>query len=126
MVAIILAILVILLFHYIGDFLLQTDQMAKKKSTDIRWLGAHTLAYTVALIPAVIILGFMLGKWEQAVAFVLINGFLHGNVDMITSQINAKLWEKGQIHNFFCMIGFDQLVHSATLLLLFGYLYVLH
>jgi hypothetical protein len=40
---------------------------------------------------------------------------LHFVTDYITSRISSKLWAKQDWHRFFVTIGFDQLIHQATL-----------
>ena len=91
--------------HWIGDFVLQSDQMARMKSKSNFWLLFHTGVYTVVLLA--------LFGWKYA----LINGVAHTVVDYFTSRFNAKMWEKKEIHWFFTGIGFDQACHYTILLL---------
>jgi hypothetical protein len=49
------------------------------------------------------------------VIFAAINGALHFVTDYITSRASSNLWEEKKWHRFFVMIGFDQLIHQATL-----------
>ena len=59
---------------------------------------------------AVILFGLM-----SAITFVVVNAALHFVTDYITSRISSKLWAKQDWHRFFATIGFDQLIHQATL-----------
>jgi hypothetical protein len=97
--------------HWVGDFVLQTDFQASNKSKRLDALSLHVATYTATLLVAAIILfGVM-----AAVMFTAINGALHFATDYITSRASAKLWEQQNWHRFFVMIGFDQLIHQATL-----------
>lgn len=96
----------ILLLHWVADFLLQTDKMALGKSSSLKWLGYHTGVYTLTLA---------VGTLHPL--FALINGLTHFCIDFVTSKINKDLWERNRRHTFFVMIGFDQFLHTAILLL---------
>lgn len=100
--------------HFLADFVAQTDQMAKNKSTSNGWLAGHIAAYT-----AVMGFGLAIVQFKQlgygVLSFCLINGAAHFCTDYVTSRITRRLWSEGQVHNFFVVIGFDQAVHLTTL-----------
>lgn len=105
-------ILTILLVHWIGDFVLQTDEQAKGKSSDNGYLSAHVVTYCLFwIMPAV----FLVGPW--APLFVVGTGICHWVTDYYTSRLNTKLYRKGDIHNFFVSVGFDQILHYVQLFL---------
>lgn len=107
-------IYVLIFTHWIADFVCQTDNMAKNKSKSNKWLGKHVLTYMGVLSIFAIYAGFNIpGKYWMS--FVLINGAAHFVIDYFTSRASSKLWVKGQVHNFFVVIGFDQALHMATL-----------
>lgn len=97
--------------HWVGDFILQTNFQASNKSKRLDALSLHVATYTVTLFAAAIILFGI----TAAVIFAAINGALHFVTDYITSRVSSKLWAEQNLHHFFVMIGFDQLIHQATL-----------
>jgi len=111
-----------LFMHWIADFVLQTDEDAKNKSTNLDSLLNHTTTYSLFMTGAAlcfylpinlgflfIFFGFMLGS--------------HTAIDYITSRVNSKLWKEGKVHNFFVSIGFDQWLHYVILFLTIKYLF---
>lgn len=95
----------ILFAHWVADFVCQSDYMAKGKSSSNLILGQHILVYTAVI--ALMTLNPL---------FALVNGAIHFVVDYFTSRASSKLYKAGQIHWFFVVIGFDQFIHTATLL----------
>ena len=116
----------LLVAHFVGDFLLQTDWMALNKSKNWWALGVHCLVYSLCF-------------WFLGPTFVIATFCFHFLTDAITSRITGKLWfipmepmvvpfevEPKHTHYchilptrywFFVMIGFDQLIHYVTLAL---------
>jgi hypothetical protein len=88
--------------HFIADFLLQSDEMAKNKHSSDKWLGLHSLIYCAC---------FFLYGWK----YVIINGIAHFVVDRITSRCTFKLYADGKYHWFFVVIGLDQAIHITIL-----------
>lgn len=116
----ILWIWAVLAGHYIADFILQNDKMATRKSSSIWWLDLHVLVYMLGIAPLGVILFIMGRGLTMAIGWVVVNGILHWAVDSITSKINVKLWKEERRHEFFCMIGFDQLIHYGCLFTTWG------
>ncbi len=90
--------------HWIGDFILQTDEMAMNKSTSNVWLAHHISMYMLVLFP----FGFF---------FAIANAAAHFATDWITSRITSYLWKKNDRHNFFVVIGLDQALHMSMFIL---------
>lgn len=53
----------------------------------------------------------------RGLLFGLVNGALHFGTDFFTSRWTSALYAKQDWHNFFAVVGFDQLIHQATLAL---------
>lgn len=116
--------LFLLATHWIADFVLQSHWMASNKSKRNDALLLHILTYTVVLAPAVALIFPHAATTRMYPFFVLLNVALHFVTDWCTSRWSSKLWAKQDWHNFFVVIGFDQLIHQVTLgitmLLFFG------
>ena len=112
---------IIIVIHWIADFLLQTDKMAQGKSKNWKDLLDHTSLYsTVWVIPIIFLMGNGYTTLEYvttALAFVGITMIAHTIQDYFTSRLNARLWEEKKIHWFFVSIGFDQVLHYGQLFL---------
>ena len=108
----ILIIILIVFLHWLLDFVCQTDWMAKNKSKNNNALIAHTLIYTLGWLPFSIIL-FGGNGW----IFLLVTYICHTFIDYWTSRLNTYLWNKGDVHNFFVSVGFDQFLHYLQLYL---------
>jgi hypothetical protein len=101
----------ILFAHWVADFICQTHWMATNKSKDWNALYQHVAVYSIVMTIA---LAWMLPQlWG---IFFVITFIMHFITDAITSRITAWLWAKGDVHNFFVVVGFDQLIHYATLI----------
>ena len=100
----IILVLKLILTHFIADFVLQTDEMAKGKSKSNKWLLIHVGAYAAPFL----FFGFK---------FALLNGCIHFLVDWYTSRLSSYMWEKGRVHDFFTVIGADQAIHMFTLVI---------
>jgi hypothetical protein len=115
-------ILYILFWHWVADFVAQTHEMAINKSTSNKWLLKHIIAYGNNLLygslPLLIYAAIIGQNWSVIiVSYVLINMVLHFITDYFTSRWTSKLWVKKDVHNFFVVIGLDQLIHTFCLIL---------
>jgi Protein of unknown function (DUF3307) len=104
----------LLAVHWLADFVLQSHWMSVNKSKRLDALSLHAVTYTGALLVGS---GLVLGlrQIELLVLFVGANGFLHFATDFVTSRITSRLWCQQREHDFFVMVGLDQLVHQVTL-----------
>lgn len=113
--------LVIILIHWFADFVCQTDAQAKNKSHSMFALLAHTSSYAAIWYPFCILYYYMTGG-ANMLLFPVITFVVHTIQDYFTSRLNKRLWEKGDVHNFFVSIGFDQVLHYVQLFLTFIWL----
>lgn len=102
-------ILLLLWIHFIADFILQTDWMARNKSKRNIPLIVHCIVYTIP---------FLYFGW----VFALVNGTAHFVTDYVTSRASSRLWAKKEVHWFFVVVGFDQAIHMTTLILTYMWL----
>lgn len=100
-------LILIIWLHFLADFILQTDEMAKGKSSSFKWLTAHAGMYSLPF--------FFIG-WKYA----LMNAGLHWCVDAVTSRIAKYFFLRDQRHWFFVVIGCDQAIHMTCLLWTLG------
>jgi len=95
-------ILLLIWMHFFADFILQSDTVAKAKSSDNAVLLLHVSLYS---------LPFLWFGWK----FALINGVLHFVTDWFSSRLTTHLYQKNQRHWFFVVIGADQAIHLTCL-----------
>jgi phosphate starvation-inducible membrane PsiE len=109
------SILFIALIHWVADFVLQTDEMALNKSKDNYWLGLHVLHYSFGLCFVGLLVWYLTNNFHYGFMWVVMNAILHFLVDYHTSRWTSKLWQAGKRHDFFVVIGLDQLIHAVCL-----------
>lgn len=141
-------IFIILLIHWIADFILQTDKQAKGKAKNWNDLLSHTYQYSLVwyIVGAIFQIygnGKFFPEWSVTL-FVLITFVCHTITDYFTSRLNKKLapeefsihlasssfgateffaFPKGRsYHNLFVSIGFDQILHYIQLFLTYWFL----
>ena len=104
-------IIIILLIHFLADFGLQTHDQATLKSSSNKFLFYHVGVYSI------IWLLFMM-FWTSpfiGLIFAAITFVAHFVTDYITSRISKVFFEKGDYHNGFVVVGFDQILHYIQL-----------
>jgi hypothetical protein len=108
------AVVIVLLGHWLADFVWQPHWMGMRKSKEWWVLTQHALRIAAgATLTAGVIGLFFPISFVGAVAWGLLNGVAHFAIDAVTSRITSKLYVKGDMHNFFAVIGFDQFLHVA-------------
>jgi membrane-bound metal-dependent hydrolase YbcI (DUF457 family) len=124
---IIATIFALLYTHFVADFWFQSDKMALNKSTSLLWLTLHCLAYfTVSLLCLCFIFyNFNLNNFKIVFEYCLYLSLSHWVIDLFTSKLSSYFWKREKRHEFFIVIGFDQLLHQVTILLLVSILKIL-
>lgn len=112
----------ILLIHWFADFVLQTHEEATKKSTCNKALTSHVDTYTGCIAWVIMILYWYNVVPPEALWAIPITYVCHWVTDYYTSRLNSYLYKKGDIHNFFVSVGFDQILHYVQLILCYKYL----
>ena len=110
------SIVLILVGHWIGDYVLQFNKIADFKSTSLLWLTIHVLLYTSVLLGV----SLYLFSVVDAMKLSLVNGCLHFVTDWVTSKFSSRYRAKPRI--FYPIIGFDQLIHTVTLMVTINYI----
>lgn len=121
-------IILILITHFIADFMFQTHEQAINKSKSIWFLTQHVGSYTFGLLVFSVMITVMhiQPMHRYMLAWVALNAGLHWITDFFTSKLNARLWKDQQWHWFFVGIGIDQLIHYICLFGLYEYLIINH
>ena len=99
----------LLVAHWVGDFGLQTSNMALNKSHSMIWLLKHVGAYTAAILA----FSLFIIPLEQVPLYVGVNAVLHLITDFFTSKWAYK--HRKEPRKFYPIIGIDQMIHSLTL-----------
>lgn len=107
-------IITFLMCHWIFDFHLQNDEMSKKKSSNNFVLLDHVWIYSWGLFVMAFLNITYFSEW-YAVVFVAINSLLHFLTDWVTSRATSLLYKDERYHDFFVVIGADQMIHYITL-----------
>lgn len=115
-----IGILILVWSHWVGDFVMQLDRMARNKSTDNKALTEHILWYSLIIfIGGLFIFDF---DFVLTALFTGVNGILHYYTDYFTSRRNSRLYKEGKLGSdkfpnlgFYSTIGFDQSIHYTCL-----------
>ena len=108
----------LLLSHFVADFMMQSSWMAINKSKNHLALTSHIIVYTFTLLIAGL---FIFIHTINFYNFIFVNSVLHWITDFFTSRINSELYKREDKHDFFVMIGCDQLIHTLTLIWTYYY-----
>ena len=110
-------IITIIIGHWVGDYVLQTEKMAVGKATSIKWLSIHSVVWTLSMMIIVVPFSSSVTIW----VWVLIMGILHWAQDFVTSKINAFFQKKKWTKMFWLSIGTDQMLHYLIMFGTLGY-----
>lgn len=130
---------ILIVIHYIADFMAQTEEMATGKSKSFIILLKHTGKYTLVFYVCFALwcayqnhIGGMKPEdigWDLRIfLFFPITFVFHTAIDYVTSRITSRKFEKKEYYTgipnmgAFSIIGLDQVIHYATLFLTYHYL----
>lgn len=112
------SLIILFLGHWVGDYLFQSSKMAQQKRIGVKWLSIHVGVYSLVLF----IFSLFLFDPGTAIAFTGINAVLHWGTDFFTSRLSAKYSNRPRV--FYPIIGFDQLIHTVSLICTFEIFYL--
>lgn len=107
-------LIAILFCHWIFDFALQTREMGNNKSKSNYYLGQHVGVYLVGLLFLSFVL-FPSDPWGCGFIWSIVNAVAHFLTDYVTSRATSSLYKEKRYHEFFLVIGIDQMIHYVTL-----------
>ena len=114
-----MTILIILFaIHWIFDYVFQARSIADTKWDSIYSLTTHALIYSIGLIIFLISVAGFHGEISRNnfFMFIFMNTLFHWITDFFTSKATHMYYENKNYHAFFCVLGFDQLLHITALL----------
>lgn len=118
--------ILIVIIHWIADFILQDEKWALGKRKSVIPLIKHTITYSLAwFVPVYIITG----NFVNSLIFVAITLIFHTITDYFTSKIVGKKFDNGHYGSSipntggFSMIGLDQVFHYIQLILTWHFLF---
>lgn len=114
-------ILAIIFIHWVADFLLQSYGMATNKHKNNTVLAIHSLIYSFVFF----LVGMFFFDIIQVTLFFMVTFVFHFITDYFTSRINTKLYNQRKYYGFigfFPMIGLDQVLHYAQLIICYDIL----
>ena len=105
-------IALLLIKHFIADFVLQTNRMIAEKGTYGAKHGIYHSAIHAALSLSVVL--WFVSNPVTAVTFAFMDGVIHYHVDWLKTNINK--WREITIQDveFWVWFGADQLAHQLT------------
>lgn len=84
---------VLLVTHFVADFLAQSDWMALNKSKSWQALAVHVWVYMAVMFGAMVVLAGTTGHpANPPLTWLAVNAVAHFVQDAITSRINSRLW----------------------------------
>lgn len=107
------AFLAIVFLHWVADFVLQSHKMATNKSTSVKWLTYHVGVYSSVWFLA----GILFLPWQVVTCFTGVTLVCHWITDYFTSKWTSRLWKANKVHDFFVVVGFDQVLHYTQLVI---------
>ena len=128
----VIEIIGLLFIHWLADFVYQEHRVAVGKSKSLLILLEHGLTYSITFTLWIFAMLLILYYNNLNITpllikisiFAGITFLIHTFTDFITSKITANLWKKEKVHNFFVMIGFDQLLHYIQIFITYHLIFI--
>lgn len=100
----------VIILHFVFDFIFQSHWMATNKSKSNKALLAHVSVYAIGLT----IIAMNCLPPIYIFPWVIFNAVAHFVTDYFTSRASSKQFGNNW-HDFFCVVGVDQVIHYLTL-----------
>ncbi len=100
-------------FHYVADFILQSDWQARNKWQSNWALSDHVAIYSGAMAFAALFVVHNAALWLAWYGFTFAS---HWVTDWCTSRVSHHFFERKDFHSGFMVVGLDQLIHLTCLL----------
>lgn len=117
----------LLIAHFVADYLFQ-NRWCTEKNNSLLWMMLHSIIYTVVFGVIVYAVMYKSYEYNHIASFVIINGFLHYAVDLLTGVIKRLQYEQDYIKmnhdGFYATMGFDQLLHILIITHTFNYMFL--
>lgn len=104
---------IILLLHFIGDFVLQPRSIGETKHYSNFAMFKHIIIYTL-------ILALLNPMWA------IINGVIHLFVDIVTSRLGHYFYNHNRKQLYIVVHGVDQLLHYTALFITYDIMHKLN
>ena len=120
-------IILILLSHWIADFVCQSDKIAKNKSKSNKILFWHIVQYIAVMYNLIFWSLLVFGEFSLSsasalgfIGFILLNGVLHFVIDYFTSRLTSYYFNNQMYHEGFVIVGLDQFLHTTLLIVTYN------
>ena len=113
MINLILWLMALLLVkHFLIDFVWQTDAEVANKGTYGNGVGiGHSIKHGLGTL---IVLGWFTSSLELGILIALVDSFIHYHVDWLKMNVNRHYGWGPQDRAFWVSLGLDQLAHGLT------------
>lgn len=111
-----IALVSMFIIHWFADFVCQTRKQAEGKSSSWSCLLEHTATYSLIWMIVVFIVGIAFASLSSKILlFPIITFVFHTATDYFTSKATAIAYLKESKKEFWCIVGFDQMLHYIQL-----------
>lgn len=119
-------VLILLIIHYIADYVFQPHRIGANKWNNFDLLTEHVFTYTIIFwfigTFSAVLLHLSYNDTIKVLYFCIITFICHLTTDYFTSKWTHRLYEEQKYHNFFLVLGFDQLLHFTQIILTYYFL----
>jgi len=99
--------------HFLADWVLQTDEIARKKGKEIKFLLIHSFHHSF-LILLIALFGF---EWGRVISIAAAEFILHSFIDYLKASEKLLGKYKYPSKPYFVFLGFDQTLHQLAYIL---------